>query len=144
MASTTPSPVSHIPGPLNLNYDSDDGMQVDSDSDHPNIHIKEPDLDADGESVDEDASPPPSTVNAAGPSLSHQLGNSVCFHIILHIVPFSMSRILTGPGRLGRPRSLCSSLLYVNFCCRAMRTMETTKTIMTRMTVRTSTVRRRL
>ena len=85
MASTTPSPVSHLPGPLYINYDSDEDMQVDSETDHPSVNIKEPDLDADGESVDEDASPPPSTVNIAGPSLSHRLGNSVCLSIVFHV-----------------------------------------------------------
>lgn len=51
-------------------------MHVDSEIDHPITNIKEPDPDADGESVDDDASPPPSTINIAGPSLSHRLGNS--------------------------------------------------------------------
>lgn len=100
MASTTPSPVSHLPGPLNINYDSDEDMQVDSETDHPNINTKEPDLDADGESVDDDASPPPSTVNIAGPSLSHQLGNSVCLYCIPYICNLNVGTA-TGTGRLG-------------------------------------------
>ncbi|KAG5654408.1 hypothetical protein H0H81_003232 [Sphagnurus paluster] len=60
MSSSTDSPVSHHPGQLNLNYDSDD-MQVDSENDQ-STNPKEPDADADGESIDDDASPPP--VNA--------------------------------------------------------------------------------
>jgi chromodomain-helicase-DNA-binding protein 1 len=90
MASTTPSPVSHIPGPLNINYDSDDDMQVDSESDRLHPNIKEPDPDADGESDDDNASPPPSTINIAGPSLSHRLDNSVRLYIISYACIFNV------------------------------------------------------
>jgi chromodomain-helicase-DNA-binding protein 1 len=95
MASTTPSPVSHLPGPLNINYDSDDDdMQVDSDDARRNTNFKETDPDADGESVDDDASPPPSTVNIAGPSLSHHHIHSVRF--ILYPRPLrSQCRVLS-------------------------------------------------
>jgi hypothetical protein len=149
MASTTPSPVSHIPGPININYDSDDDMQVDSENDHPNANIKEPDPDADGESVDDDASPPPSTINIAGPSLSHRLGNSVCLYIIFHIFASSTSGAATGPRRLGVPDMLAKFLYLLNFVFRVMMTMETTTTttIMTMTMARTlmrSTERRRL
>lgn len=85
MPHSSTSPVSLLQAPLNLNYDSDDDMHVDSEIDHPITNIKEPDPDADGESVDDDASPPPSTINIAGPSLSHRLGNSVG---PLHCIPF--------------------------------------------------------
>ncbi|KAG6903097.1 hypothetical protein C0995_006284 [Termitomyces sp. Mi166 len=62
MSSSSASPVSQQPGHLNLNYDSDDDMQVDSDNDHA-TNSREPDVDADGESVDDDASSPPMTVH---------------------------------------------------------------------------------
>ncbi|KAG6833521.1 hypothetical protein H0H87_005172 [Tephrocybe sp. NHM501043] len=61
MSSSSASPVSHQPGQLGINYDSDDDMQVDSDQDH-RANSREPDVDADGESVDEDASSPPLNV----------------------------------------------------------------------------------
>jgi len=95
MASTTPSPVSHLPGPLNINYDSDDDMHVDSDNDHHSINIKEHDPDADGESVDDDASPPPSTINIAGPSLSHQHVTSVCLYVYhaIYLQPYRRSSL---------------------------------------------------
>jgi len=98
MASTTPSPVSHLPGPLNINYDSDDDMHVDSDNDHHSINIKEHDPDADGESVDDDASPPPSTLNIAV-SPTCYFGMSLC--LSCHIFATLSSVITTGPGRLG-------------------------------------------
>ena len=53
MSSSTPSPLSHPSGPLNINYDSDDDMQVDTD----NERTKGPDADADGESVEDELAP---------------------------------------------------------------------------------------
>jgi hypothetical protein len=57
--TTSPSTVSHIvdvmalnPDGLNLNYDSDDSMQVDSDSEQINNHhtpVQDPDVDADAD-----------------------------------------------------------------------------------------------
>lgn len=66
MSSFPPSPVSHSLPPLGLNYNSDDDMQVDSD-----IELnKGPDVDADGESVDDDSA----TSHIVHPStLSHRI-----------------------------------------------------------------------
>jgi hypothetical protein len=110
MASTTPSPVSHLPGPLNINYDSDDDMEVDSDDARHNTNIKETDPDADGESVDDDASPPPSTVNIAGPSLSHHV-NSVRFFNISQTCEIPTFRLLS---RTRKTR--CARVCILNCC----------------------------
>lgn len=98
MSSATASPVSHNPGPLNLNYDSEDDMQIDSDADHSNP--KEPDADADGESVDEDVSPPPIVMpvdsHVAALSLSHRHSDSVCVLTIFSMFIISLFVIIAG------------------------------------------------
>lgn len=70
MSSFPPSPVPHILPPLGLNYDSDDDdMQVDSD-----IELnKGPDVDADGESVDDDSATSHIVNPTAPPTLSHRI-----------------------------------------------------------------------
>jgi hypothetical protein len=81
MSSSTPSPLSHPSGPLNINYDSDDDMQVDSD----NELTKEPDADADGESVEDDLTPmldQPMVAPAVGGSSSHSRRDSVRPHYL--------------------------------------------------------------
>lgn len=91
MSSTTPSPVSHRPAPLNINYDSDDDdVQMDSDNDHHHIH-REPDADADGESIDEDVSPTPMAVHVDGFSSSHHHEVSVgCMQYFVACLPCSL------------------------------------------------------
>ncbi|KAG6837496.1 hypothetical protein H0H93_008421 [Arthromyces matolae] len=69
MSSSSTSHTAH----LDVNYDSDD-MQVDSDNNHGR-NSREPDLDADGESFDEDASPTPITVQPSVYALPHQLNH---------------------------------------------------------------------
>jgi hypothetical protein len=49
-----------LPPSLDINYPSDDDMHLDND---PDIYNRAPDLDADGESVDDDANS--STVNSS-------------------------------------------------------------------------------
>ncbi|KAG6898168.1 hypothetical protein C0992_004155 [Termitomyces sp. T32_za158] len=71
--SSSSSPVSQHPGHLNIGYDSDDDMQVDSDNDLA-TNSREPDVDADGESVDDDASPAPATLDPSSYSVP-QPGN---------------------------------------------------------------------
>jgi hypothetical protein len=55
-----------VPPSLDIHYPSDDDMHLDTD---PDICNKAPDLDADGESVDDDANS--STVNSSTVNTSH-------------------------------------------------------------------------
>ncbi|KAG6866711.1 hypothetical protein C0991_011370 [Blastosporella zonata] len=71
MSSSSASPVSHQPQ-LNITYDSEDDMQVDSEQDRPD-NSREVDEDADGESVDEDASPAPMNVHSAYSITQHHI-----------------------------------------------------------------------
>ncbi|KAF8160806.1 SNF2 family N-terminal domain-containing protein [Crassisporium funariophilum] len=49
------SPPSSVPPPLGINYDSDEDMNVDSDIDNDQQDIHRGDIDADGESIDDDS-----------------------------------------------------------------------------------------
>jgi len=68
MSSTPPSPP-----PLGLNYDSDDDMNIESDNDPTRAH----DIDADGESIDDD-SQPDHNGHALPHIRSHSPHGSVC------------------------------------------------------------------
>jgi chromodomain-helicase-DNA-binding protein 1 len=80
MSSSPPSPVSHSLPPLGLNYDSDDDMQVDSD-----IELnKGPDVDADGESVDDDSATSHIVHPTAPSTLSHRIQSVSIFSLFSH------------------------------------------------------------
>jgi len=93
MSSAASSPVSHHPLPLNINYDSDEeDLRMDSGNEH-HSNRREPDADADGESIDEDASPPPSHrmgLHRVGfpSSLHHEV--SVCFQYFVCVITPSL------------------------------------------------------
>lgn len=81
MSSFPPSPVPHSLPPLGLNYDSDDDdMQVDSD-----IELnKGPDVDADGESVDDDSATSHIVHPTAPSTLSHRIESVSIFSLLFH------------------------------------------------------------
>lgn len=115
MSSTPPSPP-----PLGLNYDSDDDMNIESDNDPTRAQ----DIDADGESIDDDSQP-----DQNGHVLPHIHSHSHQGSVRSLVRPsFSLLTL-----HLGRRRLSTSSLAFIffasNYIPRATTTMMREKTL---------------
>jgi hypothetical protein len=113
------------PDALNLNYDSDDSMQVDSENEQVNNHhtsvdnVQDPDADADGDAEDVDDS---TSLAIAGPSSYTPKGSvSLTCHMLEFPILFKIIYIFKGCRRVGMLSIISFPSEIIDHCTQGVR-----------------------